>query len=76
MHTALGACLLYEPGAVCISNMVLEQIWIFFQIINAPGPSEHMVQEYMVLDHKSNPKSQKKSFWTPYLLWNIELPCR
>ena len=27
-------------GAVCISNMVLEHIWLrtFFQIINGPGP--------------------------------------
>ena len=40
MHTALGACLLYVPGTVFISNMVLEHIWlrIFFQIINGPGP--------------------------------------
>ena len=26
MHTTPGACLLYAPGAVCISNMVLEHI--------------------------------------------------
>ena len=40
MHTAPGACLLYNPGAVCISNLVLEQIGltIFFQIINGPEP--------------------------------------
>ena len=34
MYTAPGACLLNAPGAVCISNVVLE----------------HMVQEHMVLD--------------------------
>ena len=40
VNAALGACLLYVPGAVCISNMVLEHIWlkIFFQIVNGPGP--------------------------------------
>ena len=40
MYTAQKACLLYAPGAVCISNMVLEHILlrIFFQAINGPGP--------------------------------------
>ena len=40
MHTAPGAYLLRAPGAVCISNMILEQMWlrIFFQIINDPEP--------------------------------------
>ena len=30
----------HAPGAVCISNMVLEYIWLrkFFQIMNGPGP--------------------------------------
>ena len=41
--------LLHAPVAVCISNMILEYIWlrIFFQIINGPGPYEQLV-----LDHK------------------------
>ena len=26
MHTAPGACLLYTPGAVCFSYMVLEHV--------------------------------------------------
>ena len=42
MHTAPEACLLYAPGAVCFSNMVLEHIYlelrIFFKIINGLGP--------------------------------------
>ena len=40
MHTAPGVCLLYAPGAVCFTNMVLEHIYltIFFKIINGPEP--------------------------------------
>ena len=45
-------------------NMVLEHIWlrIFFKIINGPVPHgpDHMVQEQLVLDHKSWPKPKKK----------------
>ena len=39
-HTAPGAYSKHAPGAVCISNMVLEHIWLkkFFQIINGRGP--------------------------------------
>ena len=39
-HTAPGAYIKHAPGAVCISNMVLEYIWLrkFFQIINDSGP--------------------------------------
>ena len=49
MHTALGACLLYAPGVVCI-NMVLEHIYLtnFFKIINGP------------VNHKSRRKSLKR----------------
>ena len=58
MHTAPQACLLYALRAVGISNMVLEHILlkIFFQIINGPEP--YMVQEHMILDLKSRPKSK------------------
>ena len=61
IYTAPGAYLLHAPEAVCISNIVLEHIWlgIFFQIINGPGPC-HMVQKQLVLDHKSRPISGKK----------------
>ena len=40
MTTDSGAYLLHAPGAVCISNMILEHIWlrVIFQIINGPGP--------------------------------------
>ena len=40
MHTAPGVYLLHALGAVCISNMIMEHIWlrIFFQIIYGPGP--------------------------------------
>ena len=39
-NTAPGAYSKHAPGAVCFSNIVLEQIWFrkFFQIINGPGP--------------------------------------
>ena len=39
MHTAPGTFLLYAPGAVYISNMVLAHIELrtFFKIINGPG---------------------------------------
>ena len=39
-HTAPGAYSKNATGALCISNMVLEHIWLikFFQIINGPGP--------------------------------------
>ena len=39
-HTGTGADSKHAPGAVCISNMILEHIWLrkFFQIINGPGP--------------------------------------
>ena len=35
-HTAPEAYIKHAPGAVCISDMVLEHIWLrkFFQIIN------------------------------------------
>ena len=52
--------LLHAPGAVCISNMILE-----LSIFDLQYPSrllmfqDHMVQEQLVLDHKSRPKSQK-----------------
>ena len=39
MHTAPGACLLFAPGAVCFSYMVLE----------------HLNLDYYVLDHKLRP---------------------
>ena len=42
IFTAPGAlaCLLYAPGAVCFSSMVLEHIYprIFFKIVNGQGP--------------------------------------
>ena len=62
VHTAPGAYLLNASGTVCISNMILEHIWlrIFFQIL------DHMVQDQLVLDHmqlvlnhKLRPKSHK-----------------
>ena len=39
-HTAPWAYSKHAPGAVCISNMVLEHIWFrkFFQIMNGPRP--------------------------------------
>ena len=66
-YTAPGAYSKHAPGAVCISNMVLEHIWLkkFFQIIKGPGPlciQDHyvlMVQDHMVPDHKLRPKSPK-----------------
>ena len=52
MHTAPGAYLLHTPGAVCISNMIQEHIWlrIFFLIVNSPGPYG-LVQGQLVLNH-------------------------
>ena len=40
MRTTPEARLLYAPGAVCFSNMVMEHIKhrIFFKIINGPRP--------------------------------------
>ena len=57
-----GAYSKHAPGAVCISDMVLEHIWLgkFFQIMNGPGPYVLTIQDHMVLDHKSRPKSQKR----------------
>ena len=53
INTAPGACLLYAPGAVLISNMVLEHIWnqhcsrsMF--VIYAPGA---VLNSNMVLEH-------------------------
>ena len=39
-HTAPGAHSKHAPGAVWISEMILEHIWFrkFFQIMNGPGP--------------------------------------
>ena len=52
-HTAPGAYSKHASRAVCISNMVLEHIWLrkFFQIINGPGPYGP--------DYKSRPNLQK-----------------
>ena len=60
VNTAPGACLLYAPGAVYFTDMVLEHIEhiIFFKIINGPGPYGPGL--IMVLDRKSRPRSQKK----------------
>ena len=57
MHTAPGAYLLHAPGAVCILNMILEHILliIFFQIL---------VQDQLILDHKSRPNSLKKCLFS------------
>ena len=54
-HTAPEAHSKHAPGAVCISNMVLEHIWLrkFFQIINGPGACGP--------DHKLRSKSPKKA---------------
>ena len=53
MHAAPGACLLFAPGAVCFSNMVLEHNDLEY------SSRILMVQENMVLEHKSRLKSQK-----------------
>ena len=61
-HTAPGAYSKHAPGAVCISNMVLQHIWLrkFFQIMNSPGPQDlngpgPYGPASMVLDRKSRP---------------------
>ena len=46
-YTAPEAYSKHAPGEVCISNMVLEYVWLgkFFQIINGPyGPGPYWSQ--------------------------------
>ena len=70
MHTAP-----YAPEAVCIQIMLLEHIWlnIFSRLLMVQDhlPLDHMVQlldhivqEQLVLDHKSRPKCQKSSLFS------------
>ena len=58
LASTYGPCSKYAPGAVCIQIMYPEHIWlkIFFRLFMV---QDHMVQEQLVLDHKSWPKSQK-----------------
>ena len=75
MYTATGSCSKYAPGAACIQIMLLEHIWlrISFKIIN--GLEDHMILDQLVPDHKSRPKSQKSTLYTPgslfQLLWSV-----
>ena len=61
-HTATGAYSKHSPGAVCISNMVLEHIWL-----------RNSFRLWMVQDHKSRPKSSKSRgafFFCFCFLWS------
>ena len=69
-HTAPRAYSKHAPGAVCISNMVLEHIWPrkFFQIINGLGPYRPYVKAK--ISKKPSEQQSGELVWKQYL-YNI-----
>ena len=69
INTAPGACLLYAPGAVLISNMVLEHIWlrIFFK------PKSHKSKLKLgIIENKffiSSPKTHLHAYWACFVCY-------
>ena len=73
MHTAPGTCLLYAPGARCVFQIWSWSIFDLEYSSRLLMVQDHMVQEQMILDHMSRPKSQKKKACQPVFIIYITL---